>query len=146
MVGCLIASTRCTRKNGATRVIPGSHLWGVDRAPKLDEVCYAEMEPGSALFTLGSTYHAGSENLCEPGDEDALRTLFAVFGQRDYFRQDQEEILSTPIEVARRLPEDILRIAGYCECFPNMLLLAIATDCDEVNDCRLTRKTRRSAV
>jgi ectoine hydroxylase-related dioxygenase (phytanoyl-CoA dioxygenase family) len=37
----------------ATAVIPGSHLWGTDRAPKVDEVTYAEMEPGSALFTLG---------------------------------------------------------------------------------------------
>jgi hypothetical protein len=40
----------------ATAVIPGSHLWGTDRAPKVDEVTYAEMEPGSALFTLGCEY------------------------------------------------------------------------------------------
>jgi ectoine hydroxylase-related dioxygenase (phytanoyl-CoA dioxygenase family) len=70
MVGCLIAGSNCTYKNGvssstlfvftishvyfqATAVIPGSHLWGTDRAPKVDEVTYAEMEPGSALFTLG---------------------------------------------------------------------------------------------
>lgn len=53
MVGCLIAASKTTVKNGATRVIPGSHLWGPDRAPKLEEAVYAEMEPGSALFTLG---------------------------------------------------------------------------------------------
>lgn len=40
----------------ATAVIPGSHLWGTDRAPKIGEVTYAEMEPGSALFTLGCKY------------------------------------------------------------------------------------------
>jgi hypothetical protein len=74
MVGCLIAGSKCTYKNGvspltqpvllisdnyhqATAVIPGSHLWGTDRAPKVDEVTYAEMEPGSALFTLGCKYH-----------------------------------------------------------------------------------------
>ncbi|KAI4840586.1 hypothetical protein E4T44_07907 [Aureobasidium sp. EXF-8845] len=113
IVGCLIAGSRCTYKNGATAVIPGSHLWGTDRAPKVDEVTHAEMEPGSALFTLGSTYHGAGENKCEKDDPDALRTLFAVFGQRDYFRQDQDEVLSTPIEIARKLPEDILRLAGY---------------------------------
>ncbi|KAL4879279.1 hypothetical protein BJY04DRAFT_220399 [Aspergillus karnatakaensis] len=113
MVGCLIAGSRTTVRNGATRVIPGSHLWGTDRAPKLEEAVYAEMEAGSALFTLGSCFHAGSANMCEPDEPDALRTLFAVFGQRDYFRQHQEEVLSTPIEVARKLPDDILRIAGY---------------------------------
>ncbi|KAL4810345.1 hypothetical protein BDV18DRAFT_156712 [Aspergillus unguis] len=113
MVGCLIAGTKTTYKNGATAVIPGSHLWGADRMPKVEECTYAEMEPGSALFTLGSTYHGAGENQCEKTDPLALRTLFACFGQRDYFRQDQEEILSTPIEIARNLPEDILRLAGY---------------------------------
>ncbi|KAF4965632.1 hypothetical protein FSARC_6595 [Fusarium sarcochroum] len=113
MVGCLIAASKTTVKNGATRVIPGSHLWGTDRAPKLDEAVHAEMEPGSALFTLGTCFHAGSANTCDTDDPDALRTLFAVFGQRDYFRQHQEEVLSTPIDVARKLPEDILKITGY---------------------------------
>jgi len=75
MVGCLIAGSRCTYKNGvshpeqvvlltdrcnntmqATAVIPGSHLWPSDRAPKVEECTYAEMEPGSALFTLGCAY------------------------------------------------------------------------------------------
>ncbi|WWD22588.1 hypothetical protein CI109_107081 [Kwoniella shandongensis] len=113
MVGCLIAGSKCTKKNGATAVIPGSHLWSHDRAPKVEECTYAEMEPGSALFTLGSTYHGAGENKCDASDPDALRTLFAVFGQRDYFRQDQEEILSTPLEIARKLPQDILKLAGY---------------------------------
>lgn len=115
LMGCLIAGSKCTFKNGATAVIPGSHLWGPDRAPKVEECAYAEMEAGSALFTLGSTYHGSGDNKCDPSDPEALRTLFAVFGQRDYVRQDQEEILTTPIEIARQLPEDILRIAGYCE-------------------------------
>ncbi|KAL4748065.1 hypothetical protein BDW72DRAFT_196127 [Aspergillus terricola var. indicus] len=113
MVGCLIAGSKTTYKNGATAVIPASHLWGPDRIPKAEECTYAEMEPGSALFTLGSTYHGAGENKCEVTDPLALRTLFTVFGQRDYFRQDQEEVLSTPIEIARQLPEDILKLAGY---------------------------------
>ncbi|AFR95217.2 phytanoyl-CoA dioxygenase [Cryptococcus neoformans C23] len=113
MVGCLIAGSKCTKKNGATAVIPGSHLWSPDRAPKIEECTYAEMEAGDALFTLGSCYHGAGENQCEKSDPDALRTLFAVFGQRDYFRQDQEEVLSTPLELAKTFPEDILRIAGY---------------------------------
>lgn len=117
MVGCLIAGSKCTKKNGATAVIPGSHLWGPERAPKVEECTYAEMEAGDALFTLGSCYHGAGENQCEKTDPDALRTLFAVFGQRDYFRQDQEEVLSTPLELARTFPEDILRIAGYCKYF-----------------------------
>ncbi|KAL4945154.1 hypothetical protein BDV06DRAFT_209654 [Aspergillus oleicola] len=113
MIGCLIAGSKTTYENGATAVIPGSHLWGADRMPKLEECTYAEMEPGAALFTLGSTYHGAGENKCDPSDPLALRTLFACFAQRDYFRQDQDEVLSTPIEIARKLPEDILKLAGY---------------------------------
>jgi ectoine hydroxylase-related dioxygenase (phytanoyl-CoA dioxygenase family) len=111
--GCLIAGSKCTYKNGATAVIPGSHLWGSDRAPKPEECTYAEMEPGSALFTLGSTYHGAGENKCDRSDPDALRTLFACFAQRDYYRLDQNEVLSTPLEIARTLPDDILKLAGY---------------------------------
>ncbi|KAJ0147068.1 60S ribosomal protein L34-B [Fusarium oxysporum f. sp. albedinis] len=104
MVGCLIAGSRATYKNGATAVIPGSHLWGPDRAPKVEECTYAEMEPGSALFTLGNakclliaTYHGGGTNQCQKTDPDA----------------DQQEILSTPIETARSFPDDIHRLTGY---------------------------------
>ncbi|EWY95048.1 hypothetical protein FOYG_04173 [Fusarium oxysporum NRRL 32931] len=112
MVGCLIAGSKATYKNGATAVIPGSHLWGPDRAPKVEECTYAEMEPGSALFTL-ATYHGGGTNQCQKTDPEAVRTLFAIFGQRDFYRQDQQEILSTPIETARSFPDDILRLTGY---------------------------------
>ena len=38
---------------------------------------------------------------------------YFLCSQRDYFRQDQDEVLSTPIAIARKLPEDILRLAGY---------------------------------
>ncbi|OJJ49992.1 hypothetical protein ASPZODRAFT_22693 [Penicilliopsis zonata CBS 506.65] len=113
MVGCLIAGSKCTYKNGATLVIPGSHKWPVDRVPKLEECAIAEMEPGSALFTLGTTYHAGGENKCTSEDPEAIRALFAVFGQRDYLRRNQEEVLSTPAEIACELPDDILRLTGY---------------------------------
>lgn len=115
MVGCLIAGSKCTKRNGATAVIPGSHLWPIDRAPKVEECAYAEMEPGSALFTLGSTYHGAGANTSDDTDPDRFRTIFACFGQRDYYRKNQEEILSTPTEVVRSLPDDMLKIAGFCE-------------------------------
>ncbi|WVQ77582.1 hypothetical protein IAR50_007270 [Cryptococcus sp. DSM 104548] len=113
MIGCLIAGSKCTAKNGATMCIPGSHLWPGDRAPNVEEAVPAEMDPGSALITLGNTYHGAGKNQCDPSDPDALRTIFSCFGQRDYFRQDQEEILSTPIEVVKTLDEETLRLAGF---------------------------------
>ncbi|PGH00129.1 hypothetical protein AJ79_08312 [Helicocarpus griseus UAMH5409] len=136
MLGCLIAGSRCTYNNGATAVIPeatygaeGARLklksahtpkWNPDRPSSRSHVSFQTKSPiyearpaKSNHFPYIATYHGAGENKCDKTDPDALRTLFAVFGQRDYFRQDQEEFLSTPIEIARKLPEDILLLAGY---------------------------------
>jgi ectoine hydroxylase-related dioxygenase (phytanoyl-CoA dioxygenase family) len=62
MIGCVIALVKTTKANGATLVIPGSHLWGLGRYPKNGEAIYAELNPGDALIFVGNTYHAGGGN------------------------------------------------------------------------------------
>lgn len=58
------------------------------------------MDPRSAQLALEPCYHGAGTNLCEKTDQNASMALFADFGLRNYFKQDQEEILSTPIEIA----------------------------------------------
>ena len=41
MLGFMIAGSKTTRENGATMVIPGSHMWDHMRVPRTDEVCFA---------------------------------------------------------------------------------------------------------
>ena len=88
MLGCLVAATKSTKRNGATNVVPGSHLWPHDRIPRIEDAVSAEMEVGSALFWLGGTYHGGGTNTCEVGEEGSLRRLYGVFGSPDCFRQE----------------------------------------------------------
>lgn len=57
MVTCLVAGSKVTKENGATMLIPGSHLWGKDRFGHPEEAIPAEMSKGSALFFLGSVMH-----------------------------------------------------------------------------------------
>lgn len=57
------ALTRTTRENGATVVIPKSHLWGPDRCPMDHEAIPGELEPGDAMIFFGNTYHAGGSNV-----------------------------------------------------------------------------------
>lgn len=57
MVTCLIVATNITKENGATLVIPGSHLWGKERCGYPQEAVSAEMSKGSALLFLGSVMH-----------------------------------------------------------------------------------------
>ena len=58
-----IALTDFTATNGATRVVPGSHLWPSDRQPASAEITQAIMPKGAALLYAGNVIHSGGANL-----------------------------------------------------------------------------------
>jgi ectoine hydroxylase-related dioxygenase (phytanoyl-CoA dioxygenase family) len=62
LISANIALTPFTATNGATRVVPGSHLWAPDREPQPDEICQATMPKGSALLYSGNVIHSGGAN------------------------------------------------------------------------------------
>lgn len=62
MLGCIVGISKITKENGATQVIPRSHLWGPERAPEVYEAVPAELEIGDCLMFLGNTYHGGGAN------------------------------------------------------------------------------------
>ena len=97
-----------TAENGATRVIPGSnHL--DDRLEFADsETEPAEMAKGSVLFYTGSLYHGGGANR-----SDALRYGVNITYNASWLRQEENQYLSVPLEIARTLPVDLLRVMGY---------------------------------
>lgn len=45
-IGWFVAGKPSTEENGATRFLPGSHLWAKDRPPQPELAVYAELEPG----------------------------------------------------------------------------------------------------
>jgi ectoine hydroxylase-related dioxygenase (phytanoyl-CoA dioxygenase family) len=57
-----IALTEFTANNGATRVVPGSHLWAPGREPHEHEICQAIMPKGAALLYSGNVIHSGGAN------------------------------------------------------------------------------------
>lgn len=82
-VGLFVAGKKTTRSNGATRFIPGSHLWGEDRCPDEELALYAELEPGDAFIMLASCYHGGSSNTTA----DEKRLVYSCFMTKGFLRQ-----------------------------------------------------------
>ena len=82
-LGCFVGGKKTTKVNGATRFIPGSHLWDKLLPPDEDLTFYAELEPGDAFFMLSSAYHGGSANTTE----DEERLVYSCFMTKGYLRQ-----------------------------------------------------------
>ena len=115
-LGLLIAGVQTTVENGATLVIPGSHLWDDERPPKRSEVVYATMQPGEALIFLGSTYHAGGYNTTT----DQKRPVHALFFCRGTHRQEENQYLAYNSEEVREWSEEIQKLAGWDVSKPNL--------------------------
>ncbi len=102
------ALTDFTAVNGGTLVVPGSHRWEEGRAPTAGEVVPAEMPAGSALLYLSGTIHGGGANV-----SDGERTGLALQYSLGWLRQEENQYLANPPEVARHYPERLQRLIGY---------------------------------
>ena len=102
------AATDFTEANGATRVVPGSHLAEDKLRFELADTEPAEMERGSALLYVGSLYHGGGPNRSE-GDRVGVNITYSV----GWLRQEENQFLTVPPEIARELPERLQRLLGY---------------------------------
>lgn len=102
------ALTDFTEENGATRVAPGSSDWPDDRQPTAEEICQAVMPAGSVLLYTGSVFHGGGENRSS-ADRIGVNLTYSLA----WLRQEENQFLSCPPEVARELPEELQDLLGY---------------------------------
>mgnify|MGYP001422756519 CR=1 FL=1 len=102
------ALTDFTTSNGATQIVPGSHLWEIDRQPFEDEIIQAEMPAGSVLIYLGGVWHGGGQNR-----SNTSRMGLAFQYSAGWLRQEENQYLANPPEVARDYPEALQRLIGY---------------------------------
>jgi ectoine hydroxylase-related dioxygenase (phytanoyl-CoA dioxygenase family) len=102
------AMTDFTKENGGTRVIPGSNHYEDRREFTHDQCEAVEMPVGSVVFYNGSIYHGGGANT-----SNATRYGINITYARSWLRQEENQYLTVPHEVARTFPEDLLRVMGY---------------------------------
>ena len=108
-VGTMFALDDFTEANGATRVALGSHHEQVDlKNASSFATVPAEMPAGSIVLYTGRTVHGGGANTA-----DSRRVGINIDYALGWLRQEENQYLSVPLEVARELPEDIQRLMGY---------------------------------
>jgi ectoine hydroxylase-related dioxygenase (phytanoyl-CoA dioxygenase family) len=103
------ALTDFTEANGATRVIPGSHLrdHSPDYGKPYDSVP-AEMPKGSVLVWHGSLWHGGGAN-----KTPERRVGVAMNYCAGFIRQQENQQLGIPPETAARFSPRLRELCGY---------------------------------
>lgn len=104
------ALTDFTEENGATQVVPGSVDWPDDRQPKPEEICQAVMPAGSLLLYTGSVFHGGGENRSD-SDRAGLNITYSLA----WLRQEENQFLSCPPEIAKDLDPTLQDLLGYTQ-------------------------------
>lgn len=124
-IGALWALSDCTEMNGATRVIPRSHLrtdvnldmtlqrtsaqeHEIGWVPTEEECILATMPRGSVLLYPSVTVHGASAN-----ETDEVRDVCLFAYSPAWVRQEENMFLTTPPEVAVNLPTEVQELLGY---------------------------------
>lgn len=102
------ALTDFTKENGATQVVPGSIDWPDNRKIRDEEICQAEMSGGSVLLYSGSVFHGGGENR-----SDHTRIGMNLTYALGWLRQEENQYLSCPPEIAKTLDPELQELLGY---------------------------------
>ena len=102
------AYTDFTEENGATLVAPGSHRWPQERQPEDHELVQAVMPKGSMLLYTSSVWHGNEAN-----QSNTVRTGMGLHYSLGWLRQEENQVLSSPPDVARHFPERLQRLIGY---------------------------------
>jgi ectoine hydroxylase-related dioxygenase (phytanoyl-CoA dioxygenase family) len=103
------AITEFTELNGGTRLVPGSHRWPADRIAREDEVAAAAMPAGSVLLWKGGTLHGAGANRSE---NDWRFGVFLSYSL-GWLRQEENQYIDVPRDLARTLPKELRDIVGY---------------------------------
>jgi ectoine hydroxylase-related dioxygenase (phytanoyl-CoA dioxygenase family) len=108
-VSVIWAIDEFTDENGATEVVPGSHLWGDERAAADDpRICPVIMPAGSAVVFQGTLWHRGGANRSK-----APRLAITPQYCQPWARQMENMTLAVPFEIAATYPRPVQELIGY---------------------------------
>ena len=114
-VSCMFALSDFTDEVGATRVIPGSHLWpdySVDGHQS--QTVGAVMKAGSGLMYSGRVIHSAGANRTADQFRRGLHVSYVL----GWLTPEEASPLGVPWEIVRNLPKKAHRLLGYASYDP----------------------------
>lgn len=104
----LWAGTDFSEANGGTRVVLGSNTAGSEERFTFDDSVGVEMSKGSVLVYSGSVHHGGGINTT-----DDYRMGINVTYNVAWLRQEENQFLAVPQEMAATFDDDLAKLLGY---------------------------------
>jgi ectoine hydroxylase-related dioxygenase (phytanoyl-CoA dioxygenase family) len=97
-----------TEINGATTLIPGSHLWGDDQKPTREAMISAIMPAGSVVYFLNTVWHSGGENI-NGGQRRSLTVQYC----QPWIRTYENFTVATGWEDLDQIPKKLMSLMGF---------------------------------
>ena len=105
----LIAIDDFDVENGATNIVPYSHTWHDRPMDQSVETLQVTMRSGSMLVWAGNLWHAAGAN----NSRDRERLGLFMRHNVSYLRQQDNQVIAVPREVAKQMPKKLQRLLGY---------------------------------
>jgi ectoine hydroxylase-related dioxygenase (phytanoyl-CoA dioxygenase family) len=97
-----------TPENGATDIVPGSHMWDAQTLPTREQARPCVMPAGSMVVFLGTLWHGGGANRT-----NRARLAFTNQYCAPWLRTQENFFLEVPRETVRTLRPAIQSLLGY---------------------------------
>ena len=110
VVNCVLAVDEFRKENGATNVVPESHLWHdrpVQQPPEVEPI-QLEMKPGTLVAWTGALWHGGGANTTQDS-----RLAIDINFNLAYLRQQENQFVAIPREEVYKMPKKLQQLVGY---------------------------------
>ena len=110
VVNAVIAVDEFTKANGATQIVPKSHLWHdqpVKQPPDVSPI-QVEMKPGTMLIWTGAVWHGGGGNTTNQS-----RLAIDINFNLSYLAQQENQFIGVPRSEVEKMPKHLQRLIGY---------------------------------
>ena len=111
----MVAFDEYTAENGATRLIPGSHIWDGDRKGKPEETIPALVPEGGVAYFISTLIHGGGANVSNKARKSAT-----VQYCKPYIRPIENQILAVDPRKLAEIDPRIVGMMGYKHMQPFM--------------------------